>query len=258
MSESGWSNDQEQTTGTKRKLPGWVWGCGIGCLVILVLVVAGVWVGAKMLGKFVDQDAVWASIDEVLPVEETPDPEDYFALQIPFNPGGATMWVISATSGDRSIVLFSAPPGSEATKMRDGLLDATTEQSVGGPLGDYGRHDVVGGSISVQGRALECVRFSALPEEGGNALTGFANLEGSTVVVDLAPEGSERLLVMQFSNQGESEPVPDEHVQEFLDHFRVPGGDRGSASSEAPAVEAAEEEVQPEAPAEPVPAGEER
>jgi len=255
MSDQDWGNDQEKSKGKKRGLPGWVWGCGIGCGVMLVVIAIAFWLGARVIKDMVDQDVVWANIGEVLPVEEIP--EDYFALQVPFEIEGATMWVISHESGERSIVMFSAEAGSEASKMRDGLMDGSSEQSVGGPLGDFGRHGLEVGTITAQGRALECLRFSALPEEGGNALTGFANLDGSTMMVDLAPEDSGELLVMQFTNQGEDQAVPDKDVIEFLGHFRL-SGEGASTSAAEQETDPTEEVEEIEAPVDPVPVGDDR
>lgn len=58
----------------RRGVPGWIWGCGGGCLLLMVLVVGFTVFTFNQLQKAMGPDAAWPVIQSVMPYEE-PHPE---------------------------------------------------------------------------------------------------------------------------------------------------------------------------------------
>jgi hypothetical protein len=129
--------------------------------------------------------------------------------------------------------------GPDVDEQRRQFLDATTSTADLPFLGPVGRVDPKAGTIEVQGRTLQCVRYLTSEHDDtrvtvGKEKKGFAEVvrgafEGANVIVDFTPEGSRDLDVAIYTRQGSSEPVPDEAVVRLLAPFRV-----GPAHGQAP------------------------
>ncbi len=83
MSDEDWGDIRE--AGSSKGIPFWVWGCGGGCLLfILLLVAAGFW-GYGVVMDAIDPDKVWANVEELVEYDERhPDYAPIFGLKIPF------------------------------------------------------------------------------------------------------------------------------------------------------------------------------
>ncbi len=72
MAETTWSEEGVEAP-KKKGIPIWVWGCGGGCLLFIVVgLIAAVWGAGKIKDAF-DADVVWPKISEVIPFEERPE-----------------------------------------------------------------------------------------------------------------------------------------------------------------------------------------
>lgn len=224
MTESDWSSEGSSVAPPKKGIPGWVWGCGGGCALVLLVGVVLAFFGFRYARKFVDQDANWARIDEVLPVVERP--EGYFVIGMPMKIDGISMFILTDPGGQRQAILFHGAPGAGTEDTRRELFQADGDVNIGGPLEGYGRNDVTAGTVEVQGRDLRVVRYQAFSKDSKpKGLEGMmANaMDGANLIADLTPPGSEELLALIYSKQRTREPVSDEELREFLSAFRLPG-----------------------------------
>jgi hypothetical protein len=88
-----------------------------------------------------------------------------------------------------------------------------------------GRHNPEPGEVEIQGRRLRCLRYTSLASDhkGGPMGKFMDQMQGASIVVDLAPEGSQELLAFILTRQGSSERIDDAAVVAFLTPFRIPG-----------------------------------
>jgi len=226
MSEAEWGSEVEQLAAPpKKRIPGWVWGCGAGCLLFALVAVLALVVVFRFVSKALDQDVQWERLAEVLPVEEPPPGVHIFGM--PFLEG-TSMWVMTDTARNVQAVLIQSPPGGDAGETRRELLDPEGQVRLGGPFGGYGRNEVEPGQLQVQGRTLPCLRYQAFPEADAQDTPSMgpfgAQLEGASIVVDLAVEGSDELLVLILTKMRTSQRVTDQEITDFLAPFQLPGG----------------------------------
>jgi hypothetical protein len=233
MSEGDWSSAGTNVAPPKRGVPGWVWGCGGGCALFLLVGVVLAVFAVKKGKQFFDPETNWAAIGEVLPVVERP--EGYIVVGFPFQVDGARMWMLTSTdqSDQHSIMIFHGSGGDAVEGTRRDLFGAGTAD----------REDAELGTIVVQGRELTCLRHRTV--QGSGSTEGWRGelmraVDGANLTVDLSPPDGAEFLALVYTRPGSREPVPDEALLEFLGHFRLP------AALPAPAPE-----VEP-APAEPV------
>lgn len=189
-----------------------------------------------------DQDMNWAAIEAVLPVAQRP--EGYFVMGIPWKFDGVEIWMISATDQSHQVMLFHGAGGDGTEDTRKELFGSAAT----------GRADAVTGTLGVQGRELRVVRHRSVPG-GGEGEGGWRDqmmkaFDGANMTVELSPPDSPELIALTYTKQGAVEPVADEDVLEFLEHFRLPGGtlvpqepaEPASEPVEVPVDEPAQEE----------------
>jgi hypothetical protein len=245
MSEADWGSDVTELAAPPRKrIPGWVWGCGAGCgLFAIVAVLALVFV-FRFVGKALDQDTQWESLGQHVVVTEPPPGVHIFGM--PFRIEGIAMWVITDQAQGTQGMFMQASAGTEAAQTRGELLDPEGDMQIGGPFGGYGRNEVESGTVEVQGRTLPCLRYQSFPkgdaQEAGPFDAFKAQLEGASIVVDLTPEGSEDLLMLVLTKQRTRKRVSDEELRAFLAPFRIPGGTGPDAPEPPPVEEPVEED----------------
>jgi hypothetical protein len=232
MSEGDWSSEGRGLEPPKRSVPLWVWGCGGGCaLVLLVGVILSVF-GFRMLRKMGDPELNWAAIGAVLPVVERP--EDYVVWGMPVKFDGVQIWMLQSDS--RQVMLFHGAGGDGTEDTRRELFGSTASS----------RADAEPGTLHVQGRELRLLRHRVVPGGSGNG--GFTeslmkSFDGASATVELSlPEGPD-FLAMTYTRPRTDERVEDEELIEFLSHFRLPGGTSAlPPASETPTESAAGEE----------------
>jgi hypothetical protein len=67
---------------SSQMVPVWAWGCGAGCLLMVLLAIAGTWYIVKVAEREFGPEAAWPMVQEVLPFDERPD--GYSTFLIPF------------------------------------------------------------------------------------------------------------------------------------------------------------------------------
>jgi len=218
MSESQWG-DEGQNAPAKKKVPTWVWACGGGCLVALILgIIAVVFVvkfGTKMVQEGKDPELQWPKLAQVLPFDARP-PE----LSLEFGMSiGMEVFVLKDSRGFMAI-LYRVPEKS-AEDVRHQMLD---ENFKGGPfgMGSGNRTALKAVTIHVQGRDLKGVRFhqqSPSKPKGGDETPDAGS--GPAVMLEVTPEGETRPVLLQLVRTSGTDPISDEEVQTFLKPFHV-------------------------------------
>lgn len=242
MSAAEWTGEtSELAKPPKKKVPFWVWGCGAGCLLVMVVVLLLAAFAFKLVKSATDQKAQWASLSQHLPAE-TPPP-GVIIIGVPIKLQGMSIWSLQDPANKQQAIVFQAPAGTNARESKAELFDATGDQSFLG----VGRHGVEAGEVEVQGRRLQCVRYTSLSSdrEPGPLEAVMKEMQGASIVVDLAPEGSDELLALILTRQGSEARIEAADLTLFLAPFRIPGGRIPDAQVLPPA------EPAPEKPAEP-------
>lgn len=232
-------NVQLEDSAPERKeggVPGWVWGCGGGCLLVLGLLTAGtLWFFNKMYGTF-GPEAAWPEIAEVMPYGPTTEdvkelrPEGYSPFVIPLGQlvdmfGGeenldvgsdeealatSTIVVINRDKDRNSdgkqltAILFRLGEGQDPDELQPALTQNAEQE------------DLSEIEIDLQGRALQGYEVF---NTGDN---GFSGEGGWAWVVNLS-EGRSRPLGLMLQTSGDQR-VTQADVDVFLEPFNVWAG----------------------------------
>jgi hypothetical protein len=212
MAETSWTEEQGSAP-KKRMIPTWAWFCGAGCLIALILGIAGSVFLVRGVKSAIDPERQWANLAEVLPHEERPrDWKLNFGM-----PGwiGVEVFMLQNEATGMVAVVMRLPE-SESEKARQQMLDATYSGSL---FGRGGRKEMQASKIEIQGRELQALRFYQNAGRGGEGAAG--SQQGASIFVDLTPPGETRALMLQLIRAGRGEPITDEEVQDFLAPFDV-------------------------------------
>lgn len=216
MTEAGWGTDLETPAPKRRMVPVWVWACGGGCALLVVVLAIAAWFAAPRVKQWFermnDPEVQWAELAQVLPFDE-PRPE--YKLQrvpMPF----LQMWALR--DGELLGYVLAAPhmPEDAVRQWFDHPEESPAlKQSVKGLHSQKGR-------ITVQGRQLECTRF--MRENDAAERGGGADSIAVHIAFELTPPvGDSRVLFTLSTNNNTA--LTDDDVDEFLAPFRV-GKDR--------------------------------
>lgn len=217
MSETTWG-EGEVLPPKKKKVPTWLWFCGSGCLLAVVLaIVLGAWFASKFKDAL-DPEKQWPNVAEVLPFDERPRELDLkWGSTI-----GMDMFVFIDERGFAAILMRFRP--SDGAEVRQTLMNPEYK---GGFMGMGDRKGLEAGRIRVQGRDLEVVRFHQMEGEGGSGgQPGAPRVgDGESIMVLLTPPEATEPVVLQLVRSAGEGPITDEDVQRFLKPFHV-GPDR--------------------------------
>jgi hypothetical protein len=207
MSEVEWSEEGEQAPRKKGGIPKWVWiGCGGGCLLAVVAVIALGVFGALWVKKGADPEVQWPKLQQVLPFEERPtDLELGFGTRIPFV---MDQYALVSAEGHytATVMHFKGAAASDIDQM-------LSEDPQNTPFGLGAPVEPVAGELEIQGQTVRLLRFRSIGGTGG--IEGL----GPGVRVDLSRPG--RALVVEFRRTGSQDPLTDEDLTAFFDHFDV-------------------------------------
>lgn len=210
MSDDDWGDIRE--AGSSKGIPIWLWGCGGGCLLLILLIVAaGAWT-YSFVKDATDPEFVWGEIAEFLPYEERhPEYEALFGNSFL----GTGMYVL------RQVGIDGEP--LEDPIFAVFMLDASEEEGEMSPGSEDQKVDLV-----VQGEALPAGRFTLSEEDAADLRidweTGELNVE-EIFYVDLSGVSVEEDLQLWLVRDEESEVVTIDEVQHFFEPFLV-GPDR--------------------------------
>ena len=241
MTEASWDSETSEPPPVKKGVPKWIWACGTGCLLMVILGGLLAFAAAMKFKEAVDPEVQWAKLAEVMPYDE-PRP-DLTIASIPFMsmiPGFEGMWTLFDDQGRSTVVMVFS--GSEKEEIEEGMFDPEAgEMDFGSWTGNMGQHNFEAATVMVQGRELRCARFQSFPgedeeppdieeesgeEEPSSGIGIKGALKKAVIRVDVTPEDRDDIMVIvEYSKVMTLERVSDEEINDFLAPFHI-GPDR--------------------------------
>jgi hypothetical protein len=221
VAETTWS-EESPSAPPKKTVPTWVWFCGAGCLVMLVIGVAVLLFGISFVKKATDPERQWQAIGEVLPYDERP-PEmtPRFGVNV-----GVKQFTLIDTRGYQ--IQIQEMTGSRAAEAREKLFEKDPPEFPQDMLGQFKFSNVRTGTVEVQGRKIRVVRMKPEFEGFAKSMVPKAAQEqmGNMLWADVTPEGRDDLVFFQIQRQGPSAKdtagdITDEDLREILKPFHV-------------------------------------
>ena len=208
MTDSSWGDEAAPTK--KKSLAPWLWFCAAGCLVAVILGAIVAKVGFDMVRGWGEAESQLPALQEALPFDPLPPETEFkFAIRFPND------WFIFQDSRG-FVMFFFIAGGGDGEELRKTLL---SEKFNGFGMGN--RTQAQAAELSVQGRDVKGLRF--VQERGSG--NGGGDAEGASILLEVGPEAGTRVVIVQITRAGSSEPVSDEEVQTLLRPFHV-GPDR--------------------------------
>ena len=212
MSDDDWGDIQD--AGSRSGIPLWLWGCGGGCLLMVILIAgAGFW-AVGFVQDAQDPDFVWDRIEEVLPFEQRhPDYEVVFGNRVPFI--------------DFSIFILRQQVKQPADSTDDGLdpiyamliIDPDDEQDATEGA------EYLPVELIIQGVTLEAGRYTPGEDEREDLRIEWGD-EGRIYVsemfwVDLGGVALDENLQLIMARDENSGVVTEDEVRRFLEPFYI-------------------------------------
>jgi len=207
---------EEDTLQTKKRgcfLPTWLWVCGSGCLLVIILSIVGVVSCVGTVFDMFDPDAQWSKLDKVLPYDEQPE---HLQMLFGWQLGLEYYTLKDPVQGYMvSVYYFDL---SDADEARKSFFDPEMEVGVMG-IGE--REDEELSMVRIGSRDRQVMRFYQ-----SNVDFFFDNEEGIqnsgySAVVDITAEGDPGLLIVLFmATEGQTE-IQDEGMVTFFENFLV-------------------------------------
>jgi hypothetical protein len=237
MSDVDWGSEGKELPKPKKRVPLWVWICGGGCLLAVIVAVSIAIFAASKFSHMMNQDEQWAKLAKVLPFDEKPQGARIVGTGefAGMAPGIEDMWQIQSLDMkyQANIMRFSAATAAEQRKnLATGELGSDAQQRIG----PFGLFELQHGSVDVQGRELPWVRcqtFEKTADESADTeekesgeKPGIAEamkmaFKQRIMMVDITPEGAPGALVLQYIELGKGGPVETSDVVEFLTPFQI-------------------------------------
>lgn len=211
MTEQEWA-DEPTVPEKKKGLPGWLWFCGGGCLIAVVLAVVLGFFLVREFNKATDPELQWSRLEETIAMDVRPPEMD---LLFGWD-AGLDVWMFQDQRGYMTLIYYFDESQAEA---RDEIFQEGFEG--GGIQGLNKIEDPQFGEVEVQGRVLPVQRFY---QEGGSSSPTPGAPEtgqGPAAFVDITPEGNPGFMMLFMIRVNSDEPVPDEFIQEMLAPFHV-------------------------------------
>lgn len=225
--EASWGDDFDAPRRQPGAVPRWAWTCGCGCLVLLAGVVLALALLAPRivayLEGFADPDQQWSRIEEVLEVRQRPRGVEPVGMPFVGTLAGLDAWILSDPAHGLKAALLAARD-ERGTRLLEHILEPDGEDPF-----HSDRHRPVPGTLRVQGRELECLRFALRtegeePQQPAAAASWDLGARGASILVDVTPAGSARRAVFQIARDWDLTPISDEEVRAFLEPFQIGDG----------------------------------
>lgn len=214
MAESEWGEQvEEQRTTAKGGIPMWVWGCGGGCLLLMVLGVVAVGMFAKVfveeIEKAQDPEVQQAVVAQYMDFDEWP--EEYELMGVPMVSRMSEMdmvMIFGESGGSMYMAMLMAFPETEKEGV-DEIFDP--EFNSGGMFGMGGWENVSEGDLHIDGRDARYRRF-----EADSVNFSEEETSGPSMMIDLTGNGPEVVLVQVTRIAGDEGELTDEEVLTFI------------------------------------------
>jgi hypothetical protein len=199
---------------SSRGVPIWLWGCGGGCLLLIILAVSVGFLGYRWVKEALDPEKIWEKIALVLPYDERPaDFVAVFGNEFPFT--DEAMYVLAS---DPEVV------EDEAERVYAVFWVNASEEDDIAPDGVDEPFD-----LEVQGATFEAGRYTLGGDEAAEMQFDFGELRIEIdqiywVVLSPAALGGNEL-VLWVGRDDDGEPITDDEIRAFLAPFEV-GPDR--------------------------------
>ena len=195
-------------------LPTWLWGCGGGCLLMIILSIGG---GIYCVGKVknaMDPDAQWAKLDKILPFDERPS-----GLELMFGWSLGLEYYILMDVNSGYMVSVYYFDSSDAEEGREAFFNPEVKAGV---MGVGERKDEELSTVLIGSRERKVMRFnqSNVEFEFGDAGSTTAD-SGYSAVVDITPEEDPGLVAVMFMALNGQTEIPDEDLVHFFDDFYI-------------------------------------
>jgi hypothetical protein len=205
MTEADWGSEG---AGPKpKRIPTWLWFCGGGCLIAIVLAVVAAVFAFQELKSLGDAEKQLPVLSEKVAHDPLP-PEMHFEMRMP-----VLDWFVFSDERGYGWIIY-APGPAQAAEMRRMLLDPGFTGSF---FGQGGRKEPREAVVRVQGRDVRGVRCIQL---GGGSQPG-ADHAGPSIVLDVTPEGQSGLVAVQLVRVSGEDEIGDDDVRELLRPFHV-------------------------------------
>jgi hypothetical protein len=232
MTETDWG-DIDNLPPTKKGFPKWILFCGCGCLIPILLLMAGVGWGVSWFNTGQDVDVQIERLREVIPFDDAPQSSSdvessdgeaehvarvgefrlIFGQRIPFIEMDIFLFVDPDEDGDieqpEYFCMLMQPADDETAQ------EFRTSQQHGSDTEEV--------TLVIQGREIEATRGSHL---GEMPFPGMPQGEsGASIVMDLSQDDAEHPLVFLMIHQNSEDAITQEEVERFLAPFHI-GPDR--------------------------------
>jgi hypothetical protein len=214
MTEVEWGSEGKEAPKPKKKVPGWMWFCGGGCLLALIAGIVMVVAGVLFTREAMDQPKQWDELRKVVGVDE-PDPEGILIIDLSFTPGVENAWQLSG--GDASQAVIMVFSGDVARTLKSEIGSGEGGDTIRATVGLLGSSEMSGGTTTLQGREFPTLRFT--PENPGI-------VNPPTVVLDASAEGSDQAMLLIYKKvKSQESGISDEELASFFAPFHL-GPDR--------------------------------
>ncbi|HEV8113464.1 MAG TPA: hypothetical protein VGR31_11880 [Planctomycetota bacterium] len=220
MAETPWT--EEAAVGPpKKKVPTWVWFCGGGCLLAVLVAIAAIAILVPMLKNAMNPEVQWEHLARVLPYDARP-PELTPTMGLNF---GESMDQVQLQDTRGFMITVQSLAGKSGAEQRRKLF-ASEKPEFPENAGVVKFADLQSGTVDVQGRSLRILRMRMeFPAFIKMLMSKKAQSElgklSSIAFVDVTAEGADGLVYLEMMKVTGSDPVSDEEVQTFLKPFRI-------------------------------------
>ncbi len=214
MSEANWGTNDGPVK--KSGLPKWLFWCGGGCLLAVVVGGLILWFGAQYAQEFInearDPEKQWPKLQQVLPFDERP-------ANYELGWGSSVLmetYVVNSGQGLVGVVMRLSESDKESVDSQ--LMNPDFSGSF---MGMGGRRDLARTTVEVQGRMLDILRFR---QDNPNKQPTSEDPSGGvahSAYVRISTPDEARQVVVQLLAPGSNDPISDEQIREFFAPFHV-------------------------------------
>lgn len=215
MAETTWT-EEGQGIPKKKGIPTWLWFCGGGCLLAVLVAVVVVGLGMRAFKTATDPEVQKKKVALILPYDEWPkEMRPMFGFQVV----GEQYTFQDSRGFQEQIQLHRGRDGVDGRKQ----LFQSNPPKFPKDLVVMKFEDLAPGTVDVQGRSLAVIRMrmefsgvlgQVMPAEAKNQM-------GPMAFVDLTPEGLEGMMLMQVTRTKGADPISDDEIRTILEPFHV-------------------------------------